>query len=689
MHHAHAPRRRALAARTAVLALLATALVAGALSAPAGAATTQPPRRIVTGWLPYWSSSTSTASVTANADLFTDVSPFWYTAQLSGTTSSIAQLVSSSSKATYLPQLKAAGVRVLPTITDGMGAHGMASTLASTTRRATFVNQIVSLVTSNGYDGIDLDFEGFAFNDGSSTWSTTRPNWVAFVRLLGTALHAQGKQLSIASPYLSSPTTGYWVYDWAGIGPYIDRLRIMTYDYHVASPGPIAPMSWVDSVARFAVTQVPSGKVQIGVASYGRDWYTGTSYSGGVVSSCPTTGLPGTSAQDVADLKAQMSWSRVTHTYTAAGAPSYLATWTGPAFDIPGVTVTSPPKATFDTTAQEKTFSSQVRFAGRANRKITVTATAASGATTLAVSSTSGISKGWVVSGTGIAAGTRVASVDGTGKTITLTAATTAAVNGAVSFTGLASAVCTISRTGWYDDASAAAARARLVGTYHLGGIAQWTIGGEDQSQWAALRSYARTIAPTPTVVRVATTSPTTYGQDARIVVTATSEGVPVESATTTLLVAHGATWRVADRGVTSTSGTVSFTRNVTSATKFKVIVASNFERKAGGAAGTLLVRSQVSVTPSYSAVTPGGSVLVIARAVPKHLGQRAVLQVLVKGRWRSLTATRADQWGRAIFRVSPTVRHVTTPYRVAFYGVPGIVGAYGYFGVHVSDHVS
>ena len=37
-------------------------------------------------------------------------------------------------------------------------------------------------------------------------------------------------------------SSGYWVYDYAGIGPYVDRLRIMTYDYSTSSPGPIAPL---------------------------------------------------------------------------------------------------------------------------------------------------------------------------------------------------------------------------------------------------------------------------------------------------------------------------------------------------------------------------------------------------------------------------------------------------------------
>ena len=57
--------------------------------------------------------------------------------------------------------------------------------------------------------------------------------------------------LSITTPPLYSATTGYWVYDWAGIADKVDRLRIMAYDYSV-SGGPIAPRrgsSLVDETA--------------------------------------------------------------------------------------------------------------------------------------------------------------------------------------------------------------------------------------------------------------------------------------------------------------------------------------------------------------------------------------------------------------------------------------------------------
>jgi hypothetical protein len=67
--------------------------------------------------------------------------------------------------------------------------------------------------------------------------------------------------------------SNYWVYDWEAIGPYIDKLRIMAYDYSWSTPGPIGgPLSWVEKVAAYAVSVLPPSKVQMGTPTYGRDW---------------------------------------------------------------------------------------------------------------------------------------------------------------------------------------------------------------------------------------------------------------------------------------------------------------------------------------------------------------------------------------------------------------------------------
>ena len=171
-----------------------------------------------------------------------------------------------------------AGIALWPSFTDSSPARGLATIMSKPKKRAKLVDRMVSLAVAEGYAGLDLDFEKFAFNDGSSTWAATSPNWVQFVKELGTALHAHGKELAATTPPLCSMggacggRNGYWVYDWKGIAPYVDRLRIMAYDYSWSVPGPIGPYPWAEAIVAWAVTQVPSGKVQLGVPTYGREW---------------------------------------------------------------------------------------------------------------------------------------------------------------------------------------------------------------------------------------------------------------------------------------------------------------------------------------------------------------------------------------------------------------------------------
>jgi hypothetical protein len=130
---------------------------------------------------------------------------------------------------------------------------------------------------TNNYDGIDLDFEGFAFVDKNTTWNSTKPNWVEFIKELSGVLKSKNKLLSVSTPYLYNPAEaqkGYFVYAWAEIAPYIDRLRIMTYDFSVSKPGPLGPLAWTEKTIKYAVSVMPASKVYVGIPGYGRDWVT-------------------------------------------------------------------------------------------------------------------------------------------------------------------------------------------------------------------------------------------------------------------------------------------------------------------------------------------------------------------------------------------------------------------------------
>ena len=241
------------------------------------------PRKILTGWIPYYSMKTSLPAALNNADLIKEVMPFWYTLKYNGKTK--AAFVSdlyvrgnpSIPVATPLAAMRAAGFQIIPTITDGTEKLVLSNLLATPANRTKTAETIHAFVMANNFDGIDLDFEGFAFVDGSSTWAKTAPLWAAFVKELSALLRANNKLLSVSTPYNFNPTErqkGYTVYAWPQIAPYIDRLRIMTYDYSVSKVGPIGPLAWTEKTVAYAASIMPASKVYIGLAGYGRDWVT-------------------------------------------------------------------------------------------------------------------------------------------------------------------------------------------------------------------------------------------------------------------------------------------------------------------------------------------------------------------------------------------------------------------------------
>jgi spore germination protein YaaH len=231
------------------------------------------PSRFVNGWVPYWNATQGRAGFTNHASMFNDISPFFFTALPDGT---IGLVGTQGQLDATVQAARIRGLTVLPSITDGSGKWMMATViLANTTSRTQHVQNIVKLVMDNGFDGIDLDYEGFAFTDGSASWPTTKPVWVAFVTELANALHANGKLLSVTIP----PTwmefgalRGYPVYAPQEIGAVADRVKLMVYDWSVGSPGYISPMSWVQRVIAYNDPIVPNPKLQLGIPSYGRDW---------------------------------------------------------------------------------------------------------------------------------------------------------------------------------------------------------------------------------------------------------------------------------------------------------------------------------------------------------------------------------------------------------------------------------
>src|SRR5258708_486377 len=112
----------------------------------------------VSGWMPYWRGATSTNDVLPHLDLVTEVNPFVYTLKNDGTIVDNAGM-DKEPWVSFMATAHAKKVRVIPTIMNGNG-DTLHRLLSNSTSRVAMEDAIVALVKANGFDGIDIDFEG-------------------------------------------------------------------------------------------------------------------------------------------------------------------------------------------------------------------------------------------------------------------------------------------------------------------------------------------------------------------------------------------------------------------------------------------------------------------------------------------------------------------------------------------------
>lgn len=244
---------------------------------------TSPPYRPgafnVHAWAPYWTMDESAPQLDERANVFHAISPFPFHAR--GVTIIDDDTEAGDDFDEFIDDAQDRGIPVIPTIVDSTQPRVMAGVLADPTERAAHVAAIAAFASDNDFDGVDIDYENFAFEDGKDTWATTRPNWVAFITELGARLHADGRTLTVSVPWIvdegRTDDSGYWVYDYGGIAPHVDVIRIMAYDKSVESPGPIAPIDWVEEIID-AATDAAGGpeKLVLGIPLYGRNWVIAT-----------------------------------------------------------------------------------------------------------------------------------------------------------------------------------------------------------------------------------------------------------------------------------------------------------------------------------------------------------------------------------------------------------------------------
>ena len=233
------------------------------------------------GWLPYWREASSTLDVLPHLSQLTEINPFGYIVQKDGTVMDAMGIADEPWKS-LIAAAKAKKVRVIPTVmwSDTEAIHRILSNTAS---RIKLEDDITALAFNEGFDGIDIDFEGKLAED-KNYFST-------FLRGLYQRMGKKWVMCTIesrtplSSRYLGTPPKDAGVYanDWAQINKYCDRVRIMTYDQQTidqklnaaalsAPYVPVADVRWVEKAVRLAMQTIPKHKIVIGVATYGYEW---------------------------------------------------------------------------------------------------------------------------------------------------------------------------------------------------------------------------------------------------------------------------------------------------------------------------------------------------------------------------------------------------------------------------------
>ena len=566
------------------------------------------PRKILSGWIPYYSVKTvlplvrklpsAAPSVVGqpaicdasqygpaenlaiensylfkNKDLMREVMPFWFS--LKSPTVIRDDYVSGNPSwpmADTVCLMRRAGLQVIPTMTDGTDKLVLSEYLSNSTTRTTLVKTIVELVMKNNFDGIDLDYEGFAFVDGNSTWSKTAPRWVAFVKELSVALRANKKLLSVSTPYLYNPNEaqkGYFVYAWAEIATSIDRLRIMTYDYSVAKPGPMGPLSWTEKTIQYAISVMPASKVYMGLPGYGRDWITS------VNGKCPTSAPPGL----IGGAKA----ATFKMNYAAAKAAIDGA--------IP----------IYNEKYGEATYNYSQSYNGLS----------ASGAST----------------------------------------------------------ACTVNRTVWYQNARSFAERMALVAKYRLGGAAMWTLGMEEVEATTQIRTAALAIAPDP-VINTMTfegvdQGSVYYGNLFTVRGQFTlKDKTPIAGLTVSLEIKrpNESAWTKITDLVTANDGSVMTPMTLGGDASIRLTTLGTWERSESvSKEEKVSVKSLIQIDRPVS-VSKGAVFTIKAQLLPKNVGKSANLQKNINGKWQNIgTVSISDLNGVFVFSATEPKRGVVT----------------------------
>ncbi len=252
-----------------------------------------------------------------------------------GSLDAAANGITPARSADLLSKAHAAGVKTLICVGGANSQNGFQGA-TSAASLPFFISNLVSFVTRQGYDGLDIDWEPLDATDSAQ--------FTNFVATLRSALSAALPKGLVTAATASQPAL------FAGIQNAFDQINLMTYDlagpwpgwvtwfnsplfdggYRFASTGGLVP-STDGMVNEFLAAGIASEKLGVGIAFYGDVWAggTGTSTGGAALPRQSWVTPPTNTAVAFFDLMANYFQSNLYHWDTNAQA-AYLS------IDLPG-----------------------------------------------------------------------------------------------------------------------------------------------------------------------------------------------------------------------------------------------------------------------------------------------------------------------------------------------------------------
>ncbi len=236
----------------------------------------------VSGWIPYWRSATGTEEALVHLNTFKEINPFGYTVKVDGTLND-AMKVDEEPWLSFIKTAQAKKVRIVPTVMSG-SPEIIHNILSNKKLRDAHIKNIVAMVNSHNFDGVDIDYE--------AKYSETKDYYSIFLRDL---YKAMGKKFVQCEVEARTPVASRYdripldydprdvANDYKEINKYCDRVRIMAYDQGTVDLklrqqnggslyAPVADPRWVEEVVTLAMKDINKKKIVLGIPTYGYEY---------------------------------------------------------------------------------------------------------------------------------------------------------------------------------------------------------------------------------------------------------------------------------------------------------------------------------------------------------------------------------------------------------------------------------